>query len=412
MLIQELFRSRLTERYPALEGSVGGEESNTIACASSAGGAETEDVTIAICSDVMQTAARLARALPPSELGLGVARRLAEIVHGTAELGQRHQAEGAAAGGGAAAAPDTAGEDASARSALRRDGLFDRQVAVGSLGLWIDPLDGTNEFIGPHADEVQCGASGIYPGGLPVVTVLIGVYDIKSGVPLAGVVNQPFWRKRADTATAETGAGGGVEASCAGAAAWQGRHFWGVSLGDGLKSHSEMPALPATAASAEVPMLSVASSSESAPLRRELSALGALHTPAGAGYKLLCVVMGVADAYVLSKSSTYKWDTCAPHAILNAIGGVACSYRQLPSPAAAGASAAAASATVTSGAVSCAEDVRLDTKRQILYNHQDCNADSWKNSCGLIMCGRRVACDDALLARLHAAINSAAAAQQ
>ena len=41
----------------------------------------------------------------------------------------------------------------------------------------------------------------------------------------------------------------------------------------------------------------------------------------GAGYKILCVVDGQVGAYLLSKPSTFKWDTCAPHAILNSLGG-------------------------------------------------------------------------------------------
>jgi 3'-phosphoadenosine 5'-phosphosulfate (PAPS) 3'-phosphatase len=34
----------------------------------------------------------------------------------------------------------------------------------------------------------------------------------------------------------------------------------------------------------------------------------------------MCVVEGWADAYLMSNPSTYKWDTCAPHAILRALG--------------------------------------------------------------------------------------------
>lgn len=42
---------------------------------------------------------------------------------------------------------------------------------------------------------------------------------------------------------------------------------------------------------------------------------------AGAGYKMLKVICGEADLFLLSKNTTFKWDTCAPHAILNAIDG-------------------------------------------------------------------------------------------
>lgn len=41
----------------------------------------------------------------------------------------------------------------------------------------------------------------------------------------------------------------------------------------------------------------------------------------GAGYKILCVIQGLADVYVLSEGSTFKWDSCAPHALLQALGG-------------------------------------------------------------------------------------------
>lgn len=49
---------------------------------------------------------------------------------------------------------------------------------------------------------------------------------------------------------------------------------------------------------------------------------------AGAGYKLLCVATGAASAYVLSKPSTFYWDTCAVQAILTAQGGGLVNYKQ------------------------------------------------------------------------------------
>jgi len=49
----------------------------------------------------------------------------------------------------------------------------------------------------------------------------------------------------------------------------------------------------------------------------------------GAGYKLLTVVLGLADIYVLSKNSTHFWDTCGPHAVLRSLGGGIIKYRDL-----------------------------------------------------------------------------------
>jgi len=46
----------------------------------------------------------------------------------------------------------------------------------------------------------------------------------------------------------------------------------------------------------------------------------------GAGYKILCVALGLVDLYVSSKASTYKWDTCAGQALLQSLGGGCVEY--------------------------------------------------------------------------------------
>lgn len=50
-------------------------------------------------------------------------------------------------------------------------------------------------------------------------------------------------------------------------------------------------------------------------------------TASGAGYKLLCVALGVVKCYALTKDSTYAWDTCAAHAMLVSLGGTVCRCR-------------------------------------------------------------------------------------
>lgn len=67
----------------------------------------------------------------------------------------------------------------------------------------------------------------------------------------------------------------------------------------------------------------VLSSSEKTVLQKALTPLYGeqLCFASGAGYKMLCVALGLADAYVLSEGSTFKWDSCGPHAILRALGG-------------------------------------------------------------------------------------------
>jgi len=42
----------------------------------------------------------------------------------------------------------------------------------------------------------------------------------------------------------------------------------------------------------------------------------------GCGYKCLLVCQNVADVYLYPQMGTKKWDTCAPEAILNELGGI------------------------------------------------------------------------------------------
>lgn len=41
----------------------------------------------------------------------------------------------------------------------------------------------------------------------------------------------------------------------------------------------------------------------------------------GAGHKVLLLIEGKAHAYVFASSGCKKWDTCAPQAILQSVGG-------------------------------------------------------------------------------------------
>jgi len=49
---------------------------------------------------------------------------------------------------------------------------------------------------------------------------------------------------------------------------------------------------------------------------------------AGAGYKILTVALGLCSVYVCTKGSTYRWDVCAPHALLGAQGGGVREFRE------------------------------------------------------------------------------------
>ena len=104
---------------------------------------------------------------------------------------------------------------------------------------------------------------------------------------------------------------------------WLDQTTWGVCyhdlrLASVLKS-SEQPA----AAQATIIM----STSESDSVKQMLSQKFHLRFASGAGYKLLCTAQRRVQAYVLSKTSIYLWDCCAPHAILRATGGGVVGFR-------------------------------------------------------------------------------------
>ena len=283
-LIQDMVRSLVMAVFPAMGPQTHGEESPdfpSYACSDTV-------VQVKMGEDAAATAAMLETIMGAEHAP--AAEALAALVH-------RPMAHAAARCGLVGSALlELAGE------------TFD----PAKTGIWIDPIDGTNELIAgdqPPRDPVTC----LFSRGLQVVTVLVGVYDRVSGLPWLGVVGQPF----AEPGDVCGGAGGELS----------GRVVWGVVTrggGEGVvrgRGNGQPPASDRAAAAGQI--VAVLSSAEPATVRDGLSSnLGAHLVPvAGAGYKVLAVIDGLADAYVLSKGSTYKWDTCAPHAILRALGG-------------------------------------------------------------------------------------------
>ena len=70
------------------------------------------------------------------------------------------------------------------------------------------------------------------------------------------------------------------------------------------------------------------SSSENPAIQNALRSDFTLVDAAGAGYKILCVVDERVDLYLLTKASTFKWDTCAPQAVLLAQKGGLLDYQK------------------------------------------------------------------------------------
>ncbi|XP_046350111.2 inositol polyphosphate 1-phosphatase-like [Haliotis rufescens] len=263
VLIQEMVRHDLSLKFPGLEENVYGEESN---CFTNTAG---KSVVVQLCPTPQETASSLKEVLDGNEKAAAI---LSEALHEDVE----------------------ATVDATLESQ-------EQEVAVDDVGIWIDPIDSTAQFI-----RGQSGApnnEGIVDEGLQCVTVLIGAFDKQSGQPIAGVCVQPFalW----DTKTLQ----------------WLHNTTWSVCYKD-VRLSSITP-------SKSHKHSIIISSSESDAVKQKLSKKFTLFSAAGAGYKILSAAWGHVDGYVLSRPTIYKWDCCAPHAVLLSLGGGIVPYTDL-----------------------------------------------------------------------------------
>ena len=107
---------------------------------------------------------------------------------------------------------------------------------------------------------------------------------------------------------------------------WKSRCLWGICYGD-IKIHSYEVEKHLSSPTNREHNLIITSSSEDENVQKKLKQEFDLCYAAGVGYKTLCVLDHTVDAYLLSKGSTYHWDTCAPHVILLAMGGGIIAYK-------------------------------------------------------------------------------------
>lgn len=178
------------------------------------------------------------------------------------------------------------------------------EIEVSKIRIWIDPIDSTAQYIQGKTSKPD--EYGVIYEGLECVTVLIGVYQVDTGLPIAGVVFQPFYKLEGDS--------------------WKSRCFWGICYGD-IKLHSNKTIDDISPSSKQEHGLVITSSSEDDEVQAKLKKGFRLCHSAGVGYKTVCVLDRTVDAYLLSKDSSYHWDICGPHAILLALGGGIVAYK-------------------------------------------------------------------------------------
>lgn len=153
------------QEYPELKGHIYGEESNKFT------NTLGESIQVEVCSSPEETSKLLSRVLTGNQSAADI---LAKLVHF---------------------------DPKPSYESLDQQISECECIAIDDLGIWIDPIDGTNNYIRgkDEADAIKIQSDDICARGLPVVTVLIGVFSKSTGVPLAGVVNQPFAFYNQDT---------------------------------------------------------------------------------------------------------------------------------------------------------------------------------------------------------------------
>ncbi|KAH3719090.1 inositol polyphosphate 1-phosphatase-like [Dreissena polymorpha] len=269
VLVQEVVRYDLKEKFPGLVDSICGEESNKFT------NTLGDSVIVQIQDTPELTKRLLCQVLDDNETAASV---LADVIH---------------------------------REVVAKEiGVIDDQLAVDlqvdDLGVWIDPIDSTAQYI---QGDVGCEMDGLVKEGLQCVAVLIGVYLKSSGLPIMGVINQPFCRVVNDS--------------------WIGSTTWGVCFRDvrvnSLTSQTQPDSTSSNSqspATEDLPKPTILiSSSEDQHIQEVLSKKLNVRHVTGAGYKLLGVCMGRAVAYLLTKNTNFKWDCCGPHAVLLSLGG-------------------------------------------------------------------------------------------
>uniref|UniRef100_A0A6G1SFP9 3'(2'),5'-bisphosphate nucleotidase 1 n=1 Tax=Aceria tosichella TaxID=561515 RepID=A0A6G1SFP9_9ACAR len=159
-----------------------------------------------------------------------------------------------------------------------------KDVKEEDITIWVDPLDGTAEFV-----------SG---GLLEHVTILVGISVGQKSV--AGVIHQPFHGYKI-----------GVDP-----ASLPGRTMWGVV---GLGCFGVEPkSLPN-----DKLVVTTTASHGNVDIEETLAGLKPDNVlkVGGAGHKVLLVIEGKAHSYVFPSNGCKRWDTSAPEALLESAGG-------------------------------------------------------------------------------------------
>ncbi|KAK9295805.1 hypothetical protein QLX08_010014 [Tetragonisca angustula] len=145
--------------------------------------------------------------------------------------------------------------------------------------IWVDPLDGTSEYT---------------KGLVEHVTVLVGVAIGHRAI--GGVIHQPYYKNTENETL--------------------GRTLWGIN-GVGFGGFTPTPSVNGKR------IITTTCSHSDSNVQAAINAVSPdeVIRVGGAGYKVILLLEGKAHAYVFASKGCKRWDTCAPEAVLCAVGG-------------------------------------------------------------------------------------------
>ncbi|XP_076765644.1 3'(2'),5'-bisphosphate nucleotidase 1 isoform X1 [Xylocopa sonorina] len=172
--------------------------------------------------------------------------------------------------------------------------------------VWVDPLDGTYMYYSFQLYEYILfvnylksnyyfqGTSEYTQGLVEHVTVLVGVAIGRTAI--GGVIHQPYYKNTENEIL--------------------GRTLWGIN---GVGFGGFTPSAPPNGKR----IITTTRSHSDTNVEAAINALSPddVLRVGGAGYKVILLMEGKAHAYVMASRGCQRWDTCAPEAILHAVGG-------------------------------------------------------------------------------------------
>lgn len=182
-------------------------------------------------------------------------------------------------------------------------------VDASRVTVFVDPLDGTNEFA---AGAREC------------VTCLMGV--AVDGSPVVGIIGQPFFSSPSSPSSDETGADGESPppTASAGRVAWGGRGLGVMGLEPDASGKSNRRRGSSAVGDGGGRMVcAVNRATRDVRVERAIERLDldARFRVSATGFHFLTLLEGKADCAMLLRAGTKKWDSCAGEALLRARGG-------------------------------------------------------------------------------------------